>query len=359
MRIQENVALAGYTTFRVGGPARYFVEATAEEDIPEAFRWARERSLPLFVLGGGSNLLVAEEGFPGLVLRIAIRGVERDGCAFSVGAGESWDELVDATVAAGCGGMECLAGIPGSVGATPVQNVGAYGQEVGPITASVRAFDRQTERFVELSGAECRFRYRSSLFNTEGRDRYIITRVQFGLRADATPELRYGDLQRYFQGREAGAGTPSLAEVAAAVREIRRGKGMVLAEGDPDTQSAGSYFKNPIVPEAQVERVAAAAGVAPKAMPVYPAAEGLRKLSAAWLVERAGFPKGCRLGMAGVSTKHSLALTNRGGASCADVLRLEERIRDGVLERFGVRLEREPVLVGGSVGAVPSVAAAV
>ncbi len=346
MRIQEQVALAEYTTFRLGGAARYFVEVQAEEEVPEAFLWARERALPLFVLGGGSNLLVADEGFPGLVLRIGIRGVERQGCELTAGAGESWDELVDQTVAAGCGGMECLAGIPGSVGATPVQNVGAYGQEVGPITASVRAFDRQTARFVELSRAECRFRYRASLFNTEERDRYIITRVRFSLQAGAVPTLRYPDLHSYFPARGDGAATPSLAEVAAVVREIRRSKGMVLVDGDPDTQSAGSYFKNPIVAEPEVARVAGAAGVPLETTPAYPAGEGRRKLSAAWLVERAGFPKGFRLGAAGLSTKHTLALSNRGGATCADVLRLEEHIRRGVFDRFGVRLEREPVLLG-------------
>lgn len=328
----------------MGGPARYLLEAEDESDVCEAFHWAAEDvKLPLYVLGGGSNLLVADEGFPGLVLRVAIRGVAQEGCRFDVGAGESWDALVDRTIAAGCAGMECLAGIPGSVGATPVQNVGAYGQEVAQTIESVRVFDRLQGVFKEFSAAECGFRYRTSLFNTEQRHRFVITRVRFALRQGGLPELRYADLQRHFAGRE---GMPTLAEVAEAVRGIRRAKGMVLTPGDPDTQSAGSYFKNPVVRLEDVPRIAARAGVEVAAVPAYPAAEGCTKLSAAWLVERAGFAKGFRLGAAGVSTKHSLALTNRGGATCADVLRLEQRIREGVRERFGVGLEREPVLLG-------------
>ncbi len=335
--------LAGYTTFQLGGAARYFTEAAEESEVREAFLWAQDRRMPVFVLGGGSNLLVSDQGFDGLVLRVAIRGIERQGCRFNVGAGESWDELVDRTIAAGCAGMECLAGIPGSVGATPVQNVGAYGQEVGPVTASVRAFDRRTLSFVDISGVDCRFRYRMSLFNTEERDRYIITSVRFELLPEGKPTLRYADLQRRFADY---TGTPSLGEVAEAVRSIRRSKGMVLVPGDPDTQSAGSYFKNPVIPTTHVGTVAEAAGVGADAMPVYAAGEGRSKLSAAWLVERAGFLKGFRQGAAGLSTRHTLALTNRGGASCGDMLRLEERIRQGVFDRFGVELEREPVLLG-------------
>ena len=335
--------MTAYTTFKVGGEARFFVKAEAEPEVAEAFQWARDRSLPLFVLGGGSNLLVADEGFEGLVLRVALRGVQQDGCRFDVAAGESWDELVDLTVAGDCAGMECLAGIPGDVGATPVQNVGAYGQEVAETIESVRAFDRSTGSFVELNSGECRFRYRQSVFNTEERERYVITRVRFAMRTGGSSQLRYADLQRHFAGR---ASQPTLAEVAAAVRSIRRSKGMVLVPGDPDTQSAGSYFKNPLVVVEQVGSIAAAAEVEPGAVPAYAADEGRRKLSAAWLVERAGFGKGFRMGAVGLSTRHSLALTNRGGATCADVLRLEQRIREGVAERFGVVLEREPVLLG-------------
>ena len=336
--------MAPYTTFGVGGPARYFVEAGDEGAVLEAFRWALDRRLPLFVLGGGSNLLVADAGFDGLVLRVNLLGVKRDGCAFSVAAGEPWDPLVDLTIEAGCAGMECLAGIPGSTGATPVQNVGAYGQEVSQTVVSVRALDRVVGEFVELTAEQCRFRYRMSLFNTEERERYVITRVRFRLREDGAPELRYADLQRAFAGREKA---PSLAEVAETVRRIRRGKGMVIAPGDPDTQSAGSYFKNPVVPAGRVAEISFAAGLEPTAVPVYPAGtRGDVKISAAWLIEKAGFEKGFQMGAAGISTRHTLALTNRGGASCAEVLRLEERIREGVRAQFGVVLDREPVFVG-------------
>ena len=342
MRLEENVRLAGHTTFRLGGFARYFVQAADESDVQEAFAWAAERHLALFVLGGGSNLLVPDEGFPGLVLRIAIAGVVQDGCAFDVGAGEPWDGLVERTVQAGCAGMECLAGIPGSTGGTPVQNVGAYGQEVSETITSVRAFDRLAGHFVDLSHEACRFRYRASLFNTDEPGRYIVTRVRFALRAGGEPSLRYADLQRYFAGR---GSTPTLAEVAAAVREIRRAKGMVLEQGEPDTHSAGSYFKNPVVAVERLIQIAVAAKVEVDAVPRYAAGEGQVKLSAAWLMERAGFGKGFQLGAAGLSTRHALAVTNRGGATCADVLRLEEHVRLGVFERFGVRLEREPVLL--------------
>ncbi len=343
MEVEENVGLAGHTTFRLGGFARFFVAAAAESDVQEAFEWAVGRELPLFVLGGGSNLLVPDEGFPGLVLRIEIGGVEQDGSCFDVGAGEPWDALVERTVEAGYAGMECLAGIPGSTGGTPVQNVGAYGQEVSETITSVRAFDRREQHFVELSKEDCRFRYRASLFNADEPGRYIVTRVRFGLRAGGEPALRYLDLQRYFEG---WSRRPSLAEVAAAVREIRRGKGMVLVEGDPDTHSAGSYFKNPVILGERLAGIAAAAGVAAEAVPRYPAGDGQVKLSAAWLMERAGFGKGFVRGTAGLSTRHALAVTNRGGATCADVLGLEEHIREGVEARFGVRLEREPVLLG-------------
>ncbi|HLI75900.1 MAG TPA: UDP-N-acetylmuramate dehydrogenase [Acidobacteriaceae bacterium] len=343
MTVQEQVALAPFTTFRVGGPARYFVEADDELDLWEAFHWAEDSGLRFEVLGGGSNLLVADAGFDGLVLHTRMRGVERRGDVFDVAAGESWDELVHQTIAAGYAGLECLAGIPGTVGASPVQNIGAYGQEVAQTIESVRALDRTTGAFVDLSAAACGFRYRRSIFNGEARGRYAITRVRFRLRAGGKPFLGYADLQRWFAGR---AEEPCLAEVAEAVRAIRRGKGMVLIEGDPDTWSAGSYFKNPVVAAEVVDRVAAAAGAALEAVPKWAAGEGCVKLSAAWLLERAGFGRAFRLGPAGLSTKHALALTNRGGATCADLLRLEETIRFGVRERFGVVLEREPVLLG-------------
>ncbi len=253
-----------------------------------------------------------------------------------------WDRFVERMMGAGMAGVECLAGIPGSVGGTPVQNVGAYGQEVAETIASVRAFDISVEKFVELSKAECRFRYRESLFNTDEPGRYIVTRVRFRLRPGGEPNLRYADLQRRLGGREG----LTLAEVAAAVREIRREKGMLLVEGEADCRSAGSFFKNPIVGEQMLGRIAAAAAVEESKVPHWPAGEGRVKVPAAWLLEQAGFVKGYGDGAAGISTRHTLALTNRGGATCADIERLQARIVSGVKARFGVALEREPVLVG-------------
>lgn len=343
MRVQEDVRLSGLTTLRVGGAARWFVDAEDEGDLVEALGKAAEEATPLAILGGGSNLLAKDEGFPGLVVRVALRGVHQDGDLFDVAGGESWDELVSRTVAAGYGGMECLAGIPGTVGASPVQNIGAYGQEVAQTIESVRALDRRNGELVELGAEACGFRYRRSVFNTEERDRYVITRVRFRLRENSPADLGYADLQRWFAGQ---AHRPSLGEVAEAVRAIRRKKGMVLVEEDPDTWSAGSYFKNPVVTAEDLASVAAAAAVEPEAVPHWAVGEARVKLSAAWLLERAGFGKGFRMGPAGLSTKHALAVTNRGGATCADVLRLEETIRSGVQERFGVELEREPVLLG-------------
>ena len=343
MTVREEVQLAPFTTFRVGGPARYFAEAETEQDVAQAFRRAVAEQIRFEVIGGGSNLLVADAGVDGLVVRLGLRGIERNGDLFDVAGGELWDGFVDRAIEARYAGVECLAGIPGTVGASPVQNIGAYGQEVAQTIASVRALYRLTGEFVELSAGECGFRYRRSVFNDEARGRYVITRVRFRLRARGEPFLGYADLQRWFAGR---AERPGLAEVAEAVRAIRGAKGMVLIERDPDTWSAGSYFKNPVVAAGVVERVAAAAGVKEGAVPRWAAGERFVKLSAAWLLEKAGFGKGFRLGAAGLSTKHALALTNRGGATCADLLRLEETIRAGVRERFGVVLEREPVMLG-------------
>lgn len=331
--IREQVPLAEYTTFGIGGAARYFAEATVEADVTEAVSWAKGREVPLFVLGGGSNLLVPDEGIDGLVLLMGIRGIRRAGGKFDVGGGESWDGLVSLTVAAGCAGMECLAGIPGSVGGTPVQNVGAYGQEVAETIVSVRAFDRDAGEFVELSNAQCKFRYRESVFNTSARGRFIVTQVRFELLEGGAPRVAYADLQRRFRDV-----SPTLAEVAEAVREIRLGKGMLIVPGDPDCRSAGSFFKNPIVP---VESL----GGIPE-VPHWPAGEGRVKLPAAWLLEQAGFVKGYGSGRVRISSRHTLALTNRGGASFADLMGMQEEIVAGVFRKFGVRLEREPVVLG-------------
>ncbi len=343
MEIREEVLLAPFTTLGIGGRARYFAVAAAETDVEAAVEWARERGVRLFVLGGGSNLLVKDSGFEGLVLQIKVEGIEScgEGC-LSAGAGVVWDEFVEHAIGVGMAGVECLAGIPGSVGGTPVQNVGAYGQEVAETIESVRAFDREAMEWVELSKAECRFRYRESLFNTAEPGRYIVTRVRFRLRPGGEANLRYADLQRRLGGGE----RPSLREVARVVREIRHGKGMLLVEGEADCRSAGSFFKNPIVGEQVLGTVAVAAGVDVNQVPHWAVGEGRVKLPAAWLLEQAGFVKGYGVGAAGISTRHTLALTNRGGATCADIERLQEEIVRGVEARFGIVLEREPVLLG-------------
>lgn len=345
MRIEENKTLAPYTTFGIGGPARWFVEAESEEDVALAAQWVRERGLPLFVLGGGSNLLVADSGFNGLVIHVALRGVDieipGDGDVhFRVAAGEDWDSFVQRAVEENCAGIECLAGIPGTAGGTPVQNVGAYGQEVCSAIERVRAIDLRESGCAEISATDCGFGYRTSRFNTVDRGRYVVTRVDYRLKRGGTPTLRYADLQRAF----AGDSQPSLADVAATVRRIRQGKGMLLVEGDPDCRSAGSFFKNPIVTPEQVAKIAEAAWDDP---PRFPAgAGGSVKVPAAWLIEQAGFGKGYEMGAAAVSSRHTLALINRGGATASDVMALAQRIADGVEGRFGIRLEREPVLLG-------------
>lgn len=344
--MEESKVLAPFTTLGIGGPARWFVRAASESDVAAAAAWARERGAQLFVLGGGSNLLVADMGFDGLVLHVELRGIEveraRDAAVYRVGAGEDWDRFVQRAVVDHCAGIECLAGIPGTAGGTPVQNVGAYGQEVASTIERVRAFDLEAQTFVEFANHECGFAYRRSRFNSTDRGRYIVTRVDYRLTPDGAPALRYADLQRAFLGDA----QPSLAEVAAAVRRIRQAKGMLLVEGDPDCRSAGSFFKNPVVPEEQMRRVADAAGKEPPRFPAGPEAAGCAKIPAAWLIEQAGFVKGCTRGPAAISSRHTLALINRGGATAANILALAGEVRGAVQARFGIRLEMEPVMLG-------------
>ena len=349
MRIEENKQLAPFTTLGIGGPARWFVEARTEADIAEAAAWSREKHVPLFVLGGGSNLLVSDAGFSGLVIHIALKGIripessqEDKERIYEAAAGEDWDQFVQRTVDDNCGGLECLAGIPGSVGGTPVQNVGAYGQEVASTISVVRAFDLHQYVFVDFSAAECGFAYRHSRFNTADHGRYVVTSVQYKLIPSAAPTVKYGDLQRVFPP----GSIPTLKELAEAVRRIRQSKGMLLIEGDPDCRSAGSFFKNPIVTEAEAASVRHAAGSEPPRFPVGPGNLVSVKLPAAWLIEKAGFSKGYVLGRAAISTKHTLALVNLGSATAADILLLADKIRCAVAGRFGIQLEMEPVMLG-------------
>jgi UDP-N-acetylmuramate dehydrogenase len=348
MQVLEEVPLAPYTTFQIGGPARWFAEAASEDDIAAGIVFAGERGLPLFVLGGGSNLLVSDAGFSGFVLRIALRGIAATGAngrsIVSAAAGEDWDGLVAYAVAGAFAGVECLSGIPGTVGGTPVQNVGAYGQEVSQTIVTVRAFDRQTAQFVDLPASACGFSYRRSIFNSTERGRYIVSRVDYALRTDAPANFAYADLSRYFAAR--GMLTPTLTEVREAVRTIRAQKGMLLVAGDADCRSAGSFFKNPIVPVSVLDSLAQELGVEKPTIPAYPAQAGEVKLSAAWLIERAGFAKGYALGNAGISSRHTLALINRGGASAREVVALRDQVIDAIWSRFAIRLEPEPVWLG-------------
>lgn len=355
MTILENVPLAPYTTLGVGGPARWFVETGNEDEMLDAVRFARAQSAPYFILGGGSNLVVSDAGFPGVVVRVAGEGSvwldERNGFGSIVAnAGTDWDAVVRLAVEKNCAGIECLAGIPGSVGGTPVQNVGAYGQEVSRSVVSVRAIDLEAEKVVHLAAAECGFGYRRSIFNSTATGRYVITRVVYALKLDGKPHLEYRDVKQYFAQR--GVARPSLAETAAAVRAIRRGKGMLLVAGDSDCRSAGSFFKNPVVPEEYIEPLSVLAKCGEEEVPQYPAGAGYLpadravKLSAAWLMERAGFFKGFAMGRAGLSSKHVLAIVNLGGATAAEVLALRDAVTKRVHDNFSIWLEQEPVILG-------------
>jgi UDP-N-acetylmuramate dehydrogenase len=350
LRTQENIPLAPLTTFKVGGPARYFIDAHSEHEVSEAVAFALARKLPLFVLGGGSNLLVSDSGWPGLVLKIPLAGVEFEGdlekMLFHVGAGENWDSLVALAVSKNCGGIECLSGIPGTVGGTPVQNVGAYGQEVSETITHVRALEIATGAVLDLSNNDCGFSYRSSIFNSTRRDDFIVLEVSYRLCRNCDPKIEYTDVKNFFAANKVDK--PTLQQVRDAVRSIRQSKAMLLVEGDEDCRSAGSFFKNPIVSVAEANRIQALAEqrVPGKTMPRYPAPNGQVKLAAAWLVEQAGFHKGYTLGPVGISRKHSLAIVNRGAATAKDILVLKDEIEKKAFDVWGVRLQPEPVFVG-------------
>jgi len=349
LKLQENISLASFTTLRVGGPARYMVEARTESEVKGALRFASERQLPLLVLGGGSNLLIADEGWPGLVLKIALRGIEfgfeKDKVLFYAGAGENWDDLVALTVERNCAGLECLTGIPGTVGGTPVQNVGAYGQEVSQTIRKVRVLEIATGNITELSNDACGFAYRSSILNGSKRGQYIVLEVGFQLTQDGEPTLVYGDVKKFFSN---STNRPSLQQVREAVKQIRQSKAMLLVRGDEDCRSAGSFFKNPLVSAAEAKRIQALAlqRVPDKTMPQFPAADGKVKLAAAWLVEQSGFHKGYSRGPVGISRKHSLAIVNRGGATAKEIIAFKNEVEQKVFETWGVRLQPEPVFVG-------------
>jgi UDP-N-acetylmuramate dehydrogenase len=336
------VPLAELTTLRLGGPAKRFVEVETEAELIAEVAACDSAGEPVLVLGGGSNLVVDDAGFDGTVVAVRIAGVDvaDDGCgglSVTVAPGEDWDAFVVRAIGEDWRGVECLSGIPGRCGAVPMQNVGAYGQEVSQSIASVRTYDRVRQRQVTYAAADCRFGYRTSRFKREP-DRHLILGVTFQFaRGDLSAPLAYAELARRLDA-PLGSRRPS-ADVRDAVLDLRRGKGMVLDPDDHDTWSAGSFFTNPILDAAEAERLPAQA-------PRWPVEDGRVKTSAAWLIERAGYGKGYGDGEVRLSSKHTLALTNRGSASTADLVRLAREIRNGVEARFGVRLVNEPVLVG-------------
>jgi UDP-N-acetylmuramate dehydrogenase len=345
------VRLADHTTLGLGGPARRFVRADTEQDLIEAVRAADDRGEPVLILGGGSNLVVADEGFDGTVVQVATKGVHRDGepGRVTVAAGEDWDAVVAGTVAAGLAGLECLSGIPGLAGATPIQNVGAYGQEVSETITAVRTYDRVTGQITIIQNGRCGFGYRTSVFKRDDARRHVVLSVTFQLAVQSvSAPVRYAELAAAL-GVAVGDQVASTT-ARSAVIELRRRKGMVIDAADPDTRSVGSFFVNPVLDGtalAAVETAARARCGPDTRVPRFDAGDGLVKVPAAWLIERAGFGKGYSLGDgARISAKHTLALVNAGSATTASLMALARQITDGVRDAFGVTLAAEPVLVG-------------
>lgn len=346
MNVRHDVPLGPLTTLRLGGVARRMVDVEHREDVAAAVREADTRAEPLFVMGRGSNVVIGDDGFPGLAACMRIKGIDvrRHGSrvVIDVGAGEDWDALVDRSVIEGWTGLECLSGIPGLVGATPIQNVGAYGREVSQMLTRVHAFDRRTGAHADLDPTECAFGYRTSVF--KGTDRWIVTGLELTLEVSReSAPIQYDELARALS--VAPWGRAPAAQVRETVLALRRAKGMVVDPDDPDSMSAGSFFVNPVVERSALVEIESRAGARP---PCFDGGAGRFKVPAAWLVERAGFPKGWGRGRVGVSRKHALALVNRGAATTRELLAVATEIREGVWSRFGVRLEPEPVLIGCS-----------
>ncbi|CAN5842476.1 UDP-N-acetylmuramate dehydrogenase [soil metagenome] len=346
-KIKENTELKNLTTLKIGGLARFFVSAETEQDVVEAVAFAEENDLNLFVLGGGSNVLISDEGFDGLVLQINIKGIEienenNETTNVSAKAGEDWDEFVDFCVRKNLAGIECLSGIPGFVGGTPIQNVGAYGQEVSETISTVTVFDRRSREVLVLKNEDCKFTYRSSIFNTTETNRFIVLSVTYDLKKNGTPKIVYKDLLEMFEGKN-----PDLHDTRVAVCRIRAEKAMLVRQVGLDSQSAGSFFKNPVVSLkkfAEITEVASKTGI--EKVPNFYVDGKNVKVPSAWLIEKAGFQKGFVKGNAGLSTKHTLALTNRGNAKAADIIELKNEIQKTVKEIFKIELKPEPVFVG-------------
>lgn len=347
--IRDNVPLAPFTSLELGGTARFFADVTSEARASDALDFARQNDLPVFVLGGGSNLVVADEGFAGLVLHTNWRGLrfyEQDGSVrLESAAGEHWDAVVEASVQRGLVGLECLSGIPGRAGSTPVQNVGAYGHEIADTLHSVRVLDRHSREVRELPASECGFSYRHSLLKNEP-DRYLVLALSFALRP-GIPQIRYQELARALIDTAA----PTPAQVREIVLRLRAQKSMVVDARDPNRRSAGSFFTNPVVSTAEAQRVVEQALAeslvrAPEDVPRYPTSDGRVKLAAGWLIEKSGIARGLRMGNVGVSSRHALALVHHGGGTTAELISLAVHVRDTVARRFGVTLRPEPVFLG-------------
>lgn len=342
--IEHDVSLAPLTTLGLGGRARHLVRVSTEQSLIEALHWAEDRGFRSAILAGGSNVIVPDDGVDGLVIRIGIDDVEfRDGGTVHAGAGVAWERIVEGAVSRGWAGIECLTGIPGSTGATPIQNVGAYGQEVADVIDRVRVVRRATLEPEELAPADCHFSYRDSLFKREPF-RFVVTAVDLRLIPGASPSIRYGELH------ERVSSGASLQDVRRAVLELRRAKSMVIDPSDPDSRSVGSFFLNPIVSSEEADRIAEQAlreGLIddPMELPRHAAAHGREKLAAGWLIEKAGIAKGMRRGAIGISTKHALAIVHYGGGTTAELLSFADEIRDRVQQRFDITLEQEPRLL--------------
>lgn len=344
LEIERDVPLAPLTSLELGGPAKYFVSAADETTLVDALRWAANEELPSAILAGGSNLIVPDEGYDGLVIQMAIAELDfRVGGTVSAGAGVAWETVVEGAVARDWAGLECLSGIPGSTGATPIQNVGAYGVEVAEVIAGVRVLRRDSLVFDELAPKDCGFGYRDSLFKQDP-NRFVVTAVEFALRPNGPGAIRYAELEKNVPP---GA---NLAEIRRTVRALRRQKSMLVEPDDPNRRSAGSFFLNPVVTSGDADRLVEQAieenlVSAPNEVPRYPT-EGARvKLAAGWLIEKAGVAKGTRRGAVGVSSRHALALVHHGGGTTAELLAFADEVRTRVLDRFGVTLEREPRLL--------------
>lgn len=363
--IREQVPLAPQTTLGVGGPARFFVTVTNQEELLDAVHFAEENGAPIFVLVGGSNVVISDSGFPGLVIKMQMKGIEAhfdgDDVLVRAGAGDVWDSLVAYCVERGWSGLECLSGIPGSVGAAPVQNIGAYGVSVAPFVHHVEVFDRASKKIHILSAGDCAFAYRDSIFKHPEGSSYMITHVTFRLKKSAiTHTPSYHDIQNYFSespglrrgfARELGmTDEVSLADLRNAIIEIRSRKGMVLLPGYETYKSAGSFFKNPVVIPDVFLRARAAVGACPDGACTPPwfwsQKDGQVKIAAACLLEASGFPKGYREGRVGISPKHALAIINCGGATAAEIVAFAEKIQQRVLNKFGISLQPEAHYIG-------------